>query len=84
MAETSGPRLTSQDETNALEPLEACPAAPVQLRGPAVAPKQACCCRLIHGMTGLEIFIVERRRAVEVSARCGGRAQFSGSLCHRS
>ena len=75
MAETSGPKLTSQDETNGLEPLDACP---------AVAPNQACCCRLIHGMTVLEIFIVERRRAVEVSAWCGGRAQFSTSLCHQS
>jgi len=84
MVETSGPKLTSQDETNGLEPLDACPAAPVQFRGLTVAPNQACCCRLIHGMTVLEIFIVERRRAVEVSAWCGGRAQFSASLCHQS
>ena len=36
-------------------------------------PIKQCCCRLIHGMTGLEIFIVKRRRAVEVFTRCRGR-----------
>ena len=30
MAETSGPGLNSQDETNGLDPLDACPAALVQ------------------------------------------------------